>query len=210
MRRQSMWFAVLLIATAACATRTPTFQAPTDQLVGPTIGNSPGPSGGSLAEIHSRVIGDWTAPFAGEGFAQSSLDAAQSLITSFTLHDPQGLGEAQIFVAPDRSPDNEAVMFVYQHPTYGPVWVAETLPEIGNEEDRLAAYEAQVAMNDDPDTHITFEVARIRSGELALLQYSEDPTVIPPRLEWVEDGVQIQVLGPSLTRDDILKIGEHL
>jgi hypothetical protein len=210
MRRWSVWLVLLLIAPVACASRTQTSPAPTDKLVGPTIGNSPGPSAGSLAEIHQRVINDWTQPFCGEGLEQSSLQAAQSLITSFSLYDPQGLGEARILVAPDRPSDAEAVMFVYQNPTYGSVWVAETLPDIVDETDRRSAYEAQADLNGDPDSHVTSEVVTIRSGELALLQYSEDPTVIPTRLEWVENGVQIQVLGPSLTRDSILKIGNEL
>jgi hypothetical protein len=209
MSRRMLGFALLLIAIVACATRAPTAQAPTDRLYGPTIGNSPGPTGGSLAGIHSRVIGDWTAPFGGEGLLQSSIEAAQSLVGSFTLYDPKKLGDAQIFVAPGRGPGDEAVMFVYQNPTYGPVWVAETLPD-GNEKELLAAYEAQVATNGDPDSHVTFEMVSIRSGESALLQYSEDPTVIPTRLEWTENGVYVQVLGPNLTRDDILKIGEGL
>src|SRR6266536_111056 len=190
MSRRVLWFVFLLVVAVACATRTPTSQAPTDRLYGPTIGNSPGPTGGSLAEIHSRVIGDWTAPFAGEGLLQSSFEVAQSLVTSFTLYSPKGLGDAQVFVAPDRGAEDEAVMFVYQNPTYGPVWVGESLPE-GSEKDLLAAYEAQVATNGDPDTHVTFEVVKIRSEDSALLQYSEDPTVIPTRLEWTEDGVYV-------------------
>ena len=209
MSRTGAVVCVFLVASVACATRAPASLAPTDRLVSPTTGKSPGPTGGSLAEKHERVVGDWTAPFGGEGLAPSSLEAAQSLVSSFTLYDPKHLGDARIFVAPNRGPEGDAAMFVYQNPTYGPLWVAETLPD-GSEKNLLAAYEAQVATNGDSDTHVTFEVVTIRSGEFALLQHSEDPTVIPTRLEWIEDGVYIQVLGPNLTREDILKIGDRL
>src|SRR5439155_24690875 len=69
MSRTGAVVCVFLVASVACATRAPASLAPTDRLVSPTTGKSPGPTGGSLAEKHERVVGDWAAPFGGEGLA---------------------------------------------------------------------------------------------------------------------------------------------
>jgi len=75
---------------------------------------------------------------------------------------------------------------------------------------RKEAYEAMVANNGQPYIHYTSEIISIPGNTTALVQYSDDQVLDPTVVEWVESGVQFQVLGPKLLRDQALEIANAI
>lgn len=151
---------------------------------------------------------DMAEPFRGAGTVVPSVEAAQDLLP-FQVHDPQGLGPATIYVSPqDRPAALMAVYFVYQTSPYGEVWIAESFPDIPDDEERLASYEATVASNGDPQVHSIAQVVTVRNGIPALTGTSDHDDIAT--IEWVEEGVQFYVKGPTLTQDQVLSIANSI
>ena len=135
----------------------------------------------------------------------SSFEAARSM-TSFPLYEPQGLGSPRIFLSSPRG-TADAVWFVYDAPRYGRIWVGESAPDILDESERLDTYQEIVAENGKRNISGHAELVRVRGRDPALLGTSADA---PATLEWVEDGVQFYVEGPTLTQDQAIAIANSL
>lgn len=177
-----------------------------------TVSTSPAPT--PSVEIRDEpLISDWDTPFGSQGKLLASIDEAKALITAFSVVTPGGLGTPKGTYVPSekRPPDGMAVIIVYDSDKYGRVWVAESLPDIESDVDREAYYEGRVSENGAPEIIATAEIVTVRVGETGFLQYSSDPTVnptsiYPTNIQWLENGVQFQVLGPTLTTDQAVEI----
>lgn len=156
------------------------------------------------SNVFERI--DWTAPFSGSGVVVSSVAEAERFL-GFTVHVPGALGtESVIYVSPEAPLQDMAMAFVYQLADFGQVWITEYLPYQPDESLRAADYDEVVKGNGGANVQGTAEIATVRADELALMTYSEQGGYI----EWVEDGVQITISGPTLTRDDLLELVDRV
>jgi hypothetical protein len=149
---------------------------------------------------------DWNNPIEGEPVTSVAL-AQQNL--AFTVQVPQGLPtSASIFVSPLAvSIDGRALAFVYVDPQYGQIDVVEHVPPATGE-----AYDAMhadmVALNGQPETHGSFELVSLVSGQEALLTVSEDGQ--HATMFWLNGDAEIVLEGPSLLPDQAVDIANKL
>ena len=157
------------------------------------------PAGGAPAAENDF---DWTHPWRGQGVQVASAAQAQQAL-SFQLRTPGGPDGLQgIYLPPQpRAAQLMAVWFVYNNSKYGIAWVGESLPDVPDDQQRLAGYEETVSNNGSRGA-AQAEIVQIRGGDAALLGTSESGGT----LEWVEKGVQFDVQGPTLTRAGLLDI----
>ena len=142
-------------------------------------------------------------PFRGEGVVVPTVQAAQDFMP-FAVYEPKGLGIPTIYVSPERM----AMYFVYPNSKYGEVWIAESLPDIPDEDERLAGYEATVASNGDENNHSIAQIVSVRDGIPALTGTSDTSDVAT--IAWVENGVEMYVKGPTLTQAQVLEIANSI
>lgn len=139
---------------------------------------------------------NWSRPPGDQvGSAGEAREAAR-----FELHVPRNLGHQRIFVLSG----GDAVFFAFRNSTEGIVWVAESAPDIENDDERLAAYRTVAA--GQKGTCGNADLVHIRGGIPALLSYSDDEHAY---IEWVEGGVQFNVRGPSISRERIVTLANR-
>jgi hypothetical protein len=146
---------------------------------------------------------DWTHPWHGQGVQVASAAHAQPSLP-FQLRTPGGPdGLEGIFLPPQARPFQlMAVWFVFTSSKYGVVWIGESLPDVPDDQERLAGYQETVSNNGSPGAAQS-EIVQVRRGDTALLGISPDGG---GTLEWVESGVQFDVQGPTLSRADLVDI----
>lgn len=145
-----------------------------------------------------------SSPFSGSGIEVEDADSVAAMMP-FHIYVPAGPSDPKVFISPEGTPkDFMALFFVFESKEYGPMWWGESLPDIPDEAQRLAYYDEVSSPGYETNSGVRSEVLRIRSGSPALLGVGPDGSYAT--LEWVEDGVQFVVLGPQLTRDQILTI----
>jgi hypothetical protein len=135
--------------------------------------------------------------------------AFTALNPSFHVYAPETSDPTEVFAAPepDGRAGNSAVFFVLHNSKEGTIWIGESAPDIPSEADRLAFYNEAVAENGHPDIHGTAEIVTIRGGIRALLGTTQDGICT---LQWVRKDTEIHLLGPTLTRDQVLEIADEL
>jgi hypothetical protein len=186
-RHSLLWLAlaVLMIGAVACAA---------------SGGAQKALTGGEAADFWSQ------APWHGGGVQVASpADAQQQLpFHMLTPRAPDGL--RGIYLPPGGRPsDLMAVWFVYKSAKYGWVWVSQSLPDVSDPAQRQAGWGDDVAHDGDPGAP-QCEVTTIRGATQSLLCTSDSGGT----LEWVEDGVQFRIMGPTLTRQDLLGLANGL
>lgn len=151
---------------------------------------------------------DYDHPLFGEGVEVASVADAQSRVT-FDVYTPRIAHNPHIFVSSTLDDPNLAlVYFVFDDDRYGRLVVAEGHPEVADPASRLAGYEALVATNGQPDVHSIAEIVYIRGGIPALrghADFNDHGTI-----EWVEDGVQFKIMGPSITQEEATAAADDL
>jgi len=146
-------------------------------------------------------------PISGEAVG-SLAEASQYL--PFAPLDPQGLGAAQaVYVgAPKEYVDaSKALALIYDTEQFGRVDVLEGVPDITPVQ-WLASATSWANSNGQPGHYGTAELLSIRTGVEALLTTSQDGQ--HSVIEWLDGPIQVEVLGPTLDRDAVLKIAETL
>ena len=169
-------------------------------------GATPQAKGG---RIPVENIWTWDRPFMGNGVRISSTAALAALEPTFPVYVPKTSDPMQIFgpPGPDGTAGNYAFFFVLDDPTDGTVWVAESAPDLnGSAADRLASYKDIVSENGQPDIHSTAEIVTIRGGTPALLGTMNGLS----SLEWVVGGTQVHLMGPTLTRSQVLDVANSI
>lgn len=200
-------FVAVSLAAAGCAGKAANRVNVTTS--GPTILEETGtPPVPEPAENQEPLISDWDHPLGDQSVPVANVNEAQELITSFTIYEPQGLGTPEIYVGTGRPPEAMVVIFRYESTPYGLLWIAETLPDIPDDSARLKAYEDIVDTN---DLHYAqAEVVSVRQGITALITTSDNYAVRPTIIEWVQVGVQIAALGPTLSRDQAVDMANAI
>lgn len=150
---------------------------------------------------------DWTRPFLGQGVPIAEA-AMTTTPTRFPLKVPNTPGPTQVFRSPfvDSDGKTDAIFFVIQHPDFGIVWIGESAPDVADAADRVASYKEAVAENGQPGRQATAEIVTLPSGDPGLLSTSLDQG----SLYWVEGETQFAILGPTLTRSQILDVAESI
>ena len=151
---------------------------------------------------------DWSGPFHGQGVPVSPSELAAAG-TSFPLYTPGDFGgTTRIIVTPGEPTHGyDAVFFVTQHPFYGAVWIGESAPDIASEAERLAGYEDTASQDGNPEIHTQAKLVMIGGSVPALLGISQDGICT---LQWVERGTQFFILGPTLSRTQVLDIADSI
>jgi hypothetical protein len=154
---------------------------------------------------------DFSAPpFHGNGIRVENADAAAAAV-NFKLYVPDPstlpseLGQASIYVFPG-GPPVPGAFFVYDSSTYGPVWLGESLPDIPDADQRMDWYKT-AASPDNLGVGAEGEVLTIRDGVKALLRRGADGY---SEMEWVENDTQFVLLGPSMSRQQIVEVANSV
>jgi hypothetical protein len=192
-------FVVMALGLTACAS------SPTD-VIQPA--SQPGERPGS--GVGGEDVDFNAPPFRGNGVRVDSSDAAAAVV-DFTLYVPDpatlpsDLGQAAIYVFPGGAPVPGA-FFVYDSATYGPVWLGESLPDIPDADQRMAWYKT-AASPENLGAGAEGEVLTIRDGVKALLRRGADGY---SEMEWVQNHTQFVLLGPSMSRQQIVGIANSV
>jgi hypothetical protein len=148
---------------------------------------------------------DWDHPFQGKGVQVGSFDEASNDV-SFQLRLPNRLGDATAIYVTPAPPDSAAVAFLFDSQDFGRVIVTESAPDIPDADQRTKAYEDRVANNGQPDVWTTSEIVTIKDNITAVVGTSQ---YYSATIEWVDDtDVQFDVIGPQLTGDQAIQLGD--
>ncbi|MFN2544123.1 MAG: hypothetical protein ABR600_06075 [Actinomycetota bacterium] len=99
-----------------------------------------------------------------------------------------------------------AVWFTYLSDQYGWVWISEGPPDLPDAL-RQASWERDVATNPGTDGHDGCGIMVVREAVSAIACASDTGG---GGLEFVQDDVQFHVIGPSLSRENLLDVGNGL
>jgi hypothetical protein len=124
---------------------------------------------------------------------------------------PRNLGSAKGLFITDSPADekgNRAAAFIYDTDAYGRVTVTEGLPPVPADE-----YDADQARRVlSPPTDVTVrgkaELVTIRGNVQAVVSLEDDGTL--NNVHWLQNGVEVFLRGPTLTRDQALEIANGL
>jgi hypothetical protein len=126
---------------------------------------------------------NWDRP---PGQLVSSVASVQERFT-FPIVTPRGLhGLKSLSATPP------AVWFVYDDPDFGRIWIAESPPDMADPSERMAGYRS---VADHART------VRVRGGVSLLVHRGKVATG-----EFVQRGVQFQILGPDLSEEEVIRI----
>lgn len=140
---------------------------------------------------------DWDYPI--QGTTVTSISAARSSLP-FSPREPQNLGSTVRIIA-----SSPAIAFVFDAPQYGRVLVGEELEDASLVEFQRSIVGITAAQNSNPNLTGRFDVITLKERGSALL------TTLPSGLyhiEWREGQVRFRVTGRTLTKDQIIAIGE--
>ncbi len=145
---------------------------------------------------------DWDNPIG--GVEVPSLVLAEAAL-AFDPIVPGGLGDPKTIMISDLGTpeDGRVLAFIYDTEKYGRIDVLQRLPDVPVA-DYDTANDSVVAANDAPGTQGTAEIIEVRAGSRALLLTAPDGVTV--RIYWLEDDVEIVVMGPALSRDQALQI----
>jgi hypothetical protein len=138
----------------------------------------------------------------------STQEAASHL--AFSPREPQGLGNPDfiwVSAGPESARGSKVARFKYDEVPFGIVQVAMWI-DPGTEEAWKKSNQAAVAKNGDICTRGTAEIVVIRGGTEAIMGFPEDDYAVS--ISWREGPVVIQVIGPTLKREDAISIAEKL
>jgi hypothetical protein len=151
---------------------------------------------------------DWQNPI--EGKRVASVKAAENAV-AFQVYEPKNLGTpSQIFVSDPEVPlSDRQVDFLYETAQYGLVSVGE-----GPADPPASEWEkfikSVVARNDDPTTHGSAEIVPLDYGSDALITTTEDKS--RSDICWLDSAGTIEfcILGPTLSRDEVVTIANSI
>jgi hypothetical protein len=149
---------------------------------------------------------DWNNPIEGEVVA--SVQAAEASVP-FEFHVPKGLAHpSKILVSSSDVPkDERQVAFFFETDRYGLVSVGEgpAVPPASEWEEFI-----QSAVDSNGTSHGSAEIVTLENGTRALVTTSEDEA--HSDICWVDRSGTIEfcVLGPRLTRDDVVEIANSV
>lgn len=149
----------------------------------------------------------WQRPWHGAGTLVATPAEAQAHLPFHMVrpHVPDGLRGIYLPPAAEhRRPSLMAVWFTYKSARYGWVWIGQSYPD---EPDgmRVAGWQEMVAQNGNPG-RAHCEVTQVRETIPAMVCTSNAGGVA----EFVQNGVQFNIQGPDLARQDVLEIANNL
>jgi hypothetical protein len=164
------------------------------------------PSGPGLSDWALAHPMDWDLPFGRDAEKVPTRQAAQDMVT-FELIFPPELGTpSQIYVLVGTNAEDNQVAAVYDHPSYGRLWLKQGITglEPGGQPNMVAECASPPRVCHGDVSNVV-----IREGIVALLASNAEISTL---LRWLEDGVTYTVIGPSdtLTANDALAVAQML